>query len=392
MGRLSRLALVCIAHAGLLTVFTLFWMSISTWEFGDEILVERITQSRYLLLKTEDPQVAQLKKKLLLINCSYDKMLAPYADLYGSGTIAITDRKKLRDLFHIINESPTPPAYTVWDLFLDDPSPYDSALTAELKKLKKVVVSSHLTDSGTLYQPHPDLDYALAQFATMSGTFLKYRLLHNDSVSYMPLRLYEKLHDVKFSKIGGFAFSPTGWWLNSFIVDLPIRRVHMDENEITVWNVGEALENFTVEEIRSTVSDRLLIVGDFYGNDIHPTFLGNQPGPLILINTYLGIEKGRARISTFLFLLIFLLYAASTAHVLRQQQHAKLMTEKVLRIRIGKFLLKYLSYIVIFALFTILVYALTGQHLQLLLFALYFNVLDYTMAKYRGPVERFLKT
>jgi len=386
----GRKALICFVHAFILTMLTFWWMSVSTWEFGDEVLVERITQSRYLLFDSKDDEVESLKKKLLLINCSYDKLLVPYEDAYGIGTKPITDRQKLRDLVHIINAAPVPPLYTVWDLFMDYPTIYDSALVAELRTLKRVTLSSHPTEKSIIQKPHEGLDYALAQYATMSDTFLKYRLIYDQSVKYVPLRLYEELHPSSHQKFAGFVFSE-GWWLNSFIVDLPIRRFHMDNNEITVWNVGEALENFTPEEIQETVKDRLLVVGDFYENDIHQTFLGEQPGPLLMINTYLGILKGRPKITMLLFSLVFMLYFVSTWYVLSRRTNERVLKVVMFRQRIGRFVLKYLTYIVVFTLYTVFAYAVTGQHLQLLLFALYFNLIDFVVTKYGDRISQALK-
>jgi hypothetical protein len=385
-----RLVLISLAHAGLLTLLTLWWMSVGTWEFGDEVVIERITQSRFLLFGNEDPLVAETKKKLLLINCSYDKILVPYQDDFGEGTRPITDRKKLAELLNIINRAPSKPDYTLWDIFLDHPSPYDSALIAELQVLDRVILSSYLTDSSTLYQPYPGLTYALAQYATMSDTFLKYRLLQSNEASYVPAQLYLQQHGHTWRTWAGFVFGQ-GWWLNSFIVDLPIRRVHMDNNEITVWNVGEALENFTPEEIQETVAGRLVVFGDFYENDVHETFLGQQPGPLILINTYLGLVKEGARITLLLFSCIFLLYFVATQYVFHLREYReKLFSQKIYRVRIARFLFKYLTYIVIFAIYTVLVYLVTEQHVQLLLFALYFNVFDFLMSKYGDEVKAWL--
>ncbi len=365
-------------------------MSVGTWEFGDEVLIERITQSRFLLFSDTDPKVEALKKKLLLINCSYDKILVPYADNFGSGQRPITDRRKITELLRIINRAPVPPDFTLWDVFLDYPSDYDSALVAELRALKRVILSSYLTDSSTLHKPFPKLTYALAQYATLTGTFLKYRLLYNDSVSYVPLQLYKEMNPAAFKKQSGFVWSDNGWWLNSFIVDLPIRRVHMDNNEITVWNVGEALDNFSAEEIQQTVAGRLVVIGDFYENDVHQTFLGDQPGPLLLINTYLGLVNGQARISLKLFLLVFLLYLIATVYIFHFHGQRKLLEYQTRKNRVMQFILKYFSYIVIFGLFTVLTYTLTRQHLQLLLFAIYFNVLDFVMGKYGEKIKKMI--
>jgi len=334
--------------------------------------------------------VEAMKKKLLLINCSYDKILVPYQDNFGSGQRPITDRKKITQLLHLINQSPKPPDFTLWDIFLDYPSPYDSALIVELKALRKVILSSYLNDSSSLYKPFPSLTYSLAQYATLTGTFLKYRLMFNDSITYVPLQLYKSFNEIKFRKRAGFVFSDKGWWLNSFIVDLPIRRIHMDNNEITVWNVGEALDNFTPQEIQETVAGRLIVIGDFYENDVHQTFLGDQPGPLLLVNSFLGLSKGQARITWKLFMMVFILYLTATVYILEFHGKKKLIEYQTRRNRFVQFVLKYFSYIVIFGLFTVVTYAITRQHLQLLIFAIYFNVLDFVILKYGDRVKKVI--
>lgn len=92
-----------------------------------------------------------------------------------------------------------------------------------------------------------------------------------------------------------------------------------------------------------------------------------------MINTYLGIVKGRPKITLLLFSLVFMLYFASTWYVLSRRNNERVLKVVMFRQKIGRFFLKYLTYIVVFTLFTVFVYVVTGQHLQLLLFALYFN-------------------
>ncbi|HZY80031.1 MAG TPA: hypothetical protein VFE50_10945 [Cyclobacteriaceae bacterium] len=363
------------AHALLLAFLTLVWMNLS-WEFSDEVIVARINQiARYEVFNTKNDVVEKFKKDLLFINTSYDKTLIEYEDDNGAGTMPITDRKKLADLFHVINDAPADPALVVVDIIFDNSSQDDSLLSTELRKIDKLVISSELKN-GRPVQPWPGLNFALAQYETTTGTFLKYNLV-NDSIHYLPTAMYYETQDIKFKEWAGVVRTYPGWWMNSFIVDLPVRRAHIDNGEVLIWNLGEAL-TFPPEEVKNIVGNKIIIVGDIYNYDTHQTLLGQQPGPLIVANAYLGMLQGVPRIKLLDGFLIFCLYFVSTMYVLDWRRHKD---------KLGKLVLSFFTYIFIFSLYSIFLYLLTSRHFQLLIFGLYFNLFEYLFDRYRPKVQ-----
>jgi len=378
-----KVIVVSAAHALLLAVFTLVWMNLS-WEFGDEVIVARINQiARYEVFNPTNKVVEQFKKDLLLVNTSYDKTLINFEDDYGSGTRAITDRKKLAEFLHLVSLGEHQPALVVIDIKFDNPSPDDSLLRTELGKIKNLVISSPLDANGNPARPWPGLNFALAEYETTTGTFLKYNLV-NDTIHYLPAAMYHETRRTRFREWAGLVRSDPGWWMNSFIVDLPVRKAHIDNGEVLIWNIGEAL-SFPPEEIKTISENKVIIVGDFYEYDIHQTLLGEQPGPLIVANAYLGMLQGIPRIKLLDGFLIFSLYFVSTMYVLVWRKHKdKLIT---VRIKVGKFALKYLTYILIFSLYSIFLYLLTSRHFQLLIFGLYFNLFEYLTDRYKPNVD-----
>lgn len=376
-------------HAFLLAMLTFYWMSLD-WEFGDEVVVARLNQiNRYLLLSNEDEEAADLKKELFLLNCSYDKILVPYSDDYGSGMRAISDRKKLAEFLTLANSPQADTKIIVWDLFLDDASEHDSLLFAEMHRSKNLLISSNQEREGVISKPVPGLSYALAQYSTTSDSFLKYHILQNDSTPYMPAAIYQQLHHKQISSLGGFAWQG-GLWQNSFIVDLPIRRVHMDQNEFPVWNLGELMDSFSPEEIQQMLQHKFIVVGDFYENDLHQTLLGTQPGPLIIVNTYLGILRGIPRISFLDFFLVFILYFSVTVYLLRLRTYKTRIPGNLFKKKLARFFLKYFTYLLLFGVYTFLVYLVTRKHLQILLFAFYFNLLEFMLVKYQRRLPAWL--
>ena len=199
--------------------------------------------------------------------------------------------------------------------------------------------------------------------------------------------MYELTTHDTLQRLGPIASSKTGWWLNSFIVDLPIRQSHIDNNEVTMWNLGDILKYSSPEEIQSIAKGKIVVIGDFYEFDIHDTLLGKQPGPLIIVNTYLGLLKGVPKITFWGFFFVWLLYFACSLYILRLHGYRKkIQTSRFFRGKVMKFVLKYFSYLVFFSLYTILLYALTGKHFELILFALYFNLFEFLVRRYRKKV------
>jgi hypothetical protein len=370
-------------HAFLIAILTLVWMNLS-WEFVDEVIVARINQiARYEIFNPTNHVVEEFKKDLLLINTSYDNALVEYDEDDGSGNIAVTDRKKLADFFHVINEGKDGPALVVIDIVFSYRSEHDSILRRELHKVKNLVISTGIDQkTGKAIMPWPELNFALAQYETTTGTFLKYNLV-NDTVQYLPAAMYHETQGTKLWERGGLARSDGDWWLNSFIVDLPIRKAHIG-NEVVYWNLGESMVLYTPEEIQGLTKDRVIIVGDFFDHDIHQTLLGEQPGPLIVANAYLGMLQGIPRIKLLDGFLIFILYFFSTIYVLAWRKHKEKISG---RMKAGKFALKYLTYILIFSLYSIFLYLLTSRHFQLLIFGLYFNLFEYLVDRYKLNVE-----
>jgi hypothetical protein len=370
-------------HGLALSALTLIWMNLS-WEFGDEVIVARINQiARYEVFNPTNQVVEQFKKDLLLINTSYDKTLIPYEDDYGSGYMPATDRRMLATFMDRLSSAPQQPALVVVDLLFDHASADDSLLRVALKKIDNLIISSQSDENGNPIAPWPGLNFALAQYETTTGTFLKYNLV-SDTVQYLPAAMLHETKGTRFREWGGLVRTDSEWWMNSFIVDLPVRKVHMDNGEVLTWNLADALA-FNTQDVHRLVGGRIIIVGDFYRYDTHDTLLGAQPGPLIVANAYLGMLQGIPRIKLLDGAMIFALYFLSTFYVLvwRRKRNAFSIPS---RLRAGRFLIKYLTYLVVFSLYSIVLYLLTSRHFQLLLFGLYFNLFEYLYDRFSPMV------
>lgn len=354
-----------------------------SWEFSDEVIVARVNQVvKYLLLGSESSTVTDFKKKLLCINGSYDKALIPYEDDYGTGNQPVTDREKLAKMIATLADASTPPDLVVLDLFLDGPSPEDSLLRYHLSRIPAVVISASEDDEGKPVYRWPEFAYGLPYYETTTGSFLKYQLTSPEAV-YLATAMYQSQHKTSFHWRIGLARTEDNWWHNSFLLDLPIRRNLFETNEVILWNLGEALNLFASNEIQQIASNRIVLIGDFFQYDEHETLLGEQPGPLIVANAYLALLEETPLIRFVDGLLIFFLYFFSGYYVITFRQKGRhLFGRGTDRSRFTKFITTYFSYLLIFSIYSIGLYLLTGRHFQLLLFALYFQLIDWLSSKY----------
>jgi len=369
---------LCSLHALLLVSVTYLWMN-QPLELPDEQLIAKTNQIiRYVLWP--DKTLPSLREEFLYINCSYDKTITPFEDQFGSGQITITDREKLAHLLSIFNDAKHKPKMVVVDLLFEVPSKSDSLLVRELARSQNFVLGGD-PEIGGIKLP-AGIEKAPANYLTSSGSFFKYPVL-NDSVAYLPAALYQYIKNQK-GHLSTFGFVRMGkaWWLNSYIVDLEMRIRFLEEGTLAYLNLGELLASTPAEEIGEGAKNKIVIIGDIFINDQHDTVLGRQPGPLLVANAYLSLLRGRAAITWGGSLLLFVFYYLMSWRILSMTSDPQATT--VVTSKFVRFMLKYVSYLITFSLFSVLLYQLLDKHFQILLFAFYFNALEFIIKRYDG--------
>jgi hypothetical protein len=359
-----------------------------SFELPDERLVAKINQVIRYVLMEDEKHIAQLKNRILFINCTYDKMLIPYEDENGSGEVTITNRSKLTRLLAILNNSKEKPKLVIVDLLFVEPSQGDSLLVRELTRNPNLIQGWD-QDLGMIPLP-PSIKRAQAKYFTASGTFLKYPVLGANSTEFLPVAIYDHLQK-QTPRLNWLGFVRMGnqWWLNSFIVDIEMRKHYLSDNRLAYVNLGELLLSETEAEIAESASGKIVVIGDVFVNDQHDTVLGEQPGPMIVINAYLSMLRGQPAITwkASLLLLIFYYYMSRRLLIMTHEK----LSETQATPKFVRFLLKYVSYLLIFSLFSIALYQLFDKHFQILLFAFYMNGLEFLIKRYDGLRKRIEK-
>ena len=377
--RLFILIGVSILHSIILLFFT-FWMLERNYTYGDEnflIKWSSIVKKIVLGIDSKPP-----RGDFLFINTCYDNMLIDKLDDDGLplGNLSVTDREKLTKFFEIINKNPDGYKYILCDIFFEDESTSDVELNFQLSKAKNTLIPYLQDDTGKIKLPLFNINKGLATYNKISGSFLKYKLLRNDSLKSIPLKMYEDIYKTSFIKKGIFTYLNNNLCLNNVIIDFKIRYYDILEeksaNSYPFINLGELL-SLPDSIVLESVKNRIVLVGDLKDRDIHPTAIGDMPGILILLNTYLTLANQENSIKLFMLLILLASYFFISIDVFSTKSFSeRKIIQKLSKNKFGNFIVKFLGYIVYLSIVSLLIYFLYNMHINILIFAVYFKSMD----------------
>lgn len=267
---------------------------------------------------------------ITLINTSFDQTLVDY---YGDrdfpqGKIAITDRKDLFDFLKIANQFKEY-KYIILDIALDKKGLlYDDSLAHLIPQMKNITVarSRKYGLMKALSSKAGWVDYYKMPYET---GFTKYVWGTNERQS-LALRVYNEYDNKNAIKsiLGLLYFDGPRLCHENSILFYYIKFLHrgtispgsQKRDIYTYQNLGTdfydslIVDNTNkinkIEKVRRCIKNKMVIIGDFLGNDIHETYAGEMPGALINLNAYLALHNGDHLVKLFQVILLFLFYFA----------------------------------------------------------------------------------
>lgn len=383
----TKLFVFAMLHS-LFLIFVSLWLVNQYFVLGDEkILFQATAGIKKIILGLEskpDP------KDFIFVNTSYDNILIDMLDEDGLpfGNQPVTDRKKLALFFERLNKKPECYKYIVCDIFFKDSSQYDSLLNSKLSCTKNIIIPYHLSDSGNAELPLININRGLADYRAVQYVFMKYALIENDTMKSLPLKMYEDITGKKFNYnkfLSGVNGKPS---FNSTVIDFKLRYYElMDRNSEKMYNLvnlGELLRmNDSV--FFKAVNNKIILIGDYYENDIHQTLFGKMSGTLILLNVYLSLINGENLISFGLLIILFIGFFFISIELFSEKSLGeRKLIAKYTQKKIGKFILKYLSYVLYLTTLSIITYLIFNIHLNILIIAVYLKAIDSLLKYIRG--------
>ncbi len=258
-----------------------------------------------------------------VFNVGYDKQLVAIRDEYNDsiGSEVVTDRKTLMTLLDIAEKSDY--RYLFLDIRFEKglETEQDSILFSKIKSMPRLAISTHTKDGGYeiadpgLREKSGYADYRSTYF---SG-FTRYDFLQNDSLS-VALKMYREIDGGDIRRIGPFFFSDGKLCHNMQFLrfkDSDVMDLGDDPDAISKYPPfgGEILNILNEDQLIDLMKGKIIVVGDMV-HDIHTTYAGDVPGPLLNIRAYEALRSGYHLVDWKLTSLLFIIYACISYFVL----------------------------------------------------------------------------
>lgn len=392
------------ALSAILIIAATYIIDSSPYPTGDEVTIEQWVER---LNKLSGIGENNIPDSVCLINITYDKAMADCtARLFDNdassaqpvGQIPVTDRRKLLD-FLTIADSLNNYRYIMLDVRFDDDIADDTvteALFRQISSMDNIVFARH---QGSRTADGAPMDKAA--FGDYHTTFLvfdvvKYPVLKadGDSDRYLPsipAKMYHDLQGVSFTTRGPLTFSDGHLCRRSIYPTLPVRMTSWAVTDpetglarLQYKNLGTDLLSVPnrVETIGRSIDNKIVVVGDFV-DDTHDTYIGQQAGTLVNLNSYIALCHGSHLVSLTGTLVQFLLFFALSLSILSGRQLLSYIPFlRKSRNGIVHFVASYIGFTVVLAVAAAITYMLFGFIFSIVFPSLYLSIFE-TCAKFR---------
>lgn len=309
-------------------------------------------------------KVKEERDEIFFVNTGLDKTLVPKYDGFGdlAGYIPITDRVALTRFLDIAEKSD--PRFILLDIRFENGlvTDSDSALFSKIKGYPKIVFSDHrdmapYTRDISLYMNSAMADYR----AHMFSGFSRYEFLQDGRES-VALRLYRIIDGGDFQKHGLIYRSGEKIAYNMQFIPLPLNLADsLGDNglERYPYLTSGILNRYSEEALKERLKDKIVIIGDF-DNDIHDSYMGSIPGPLIHYYAYRLLREGGQRVNLWYVLILFIVYTCISFYLLGPEEEYSLSNRLGIKSPAAKFMFSLLGWGTVLFLLKILLYLWLG--------------------------------
>jgi len=390
-----QIAILAILHGVFLIFITLLYLWMP-FMLDDEVFLIKVTAGikNKLLMQKRRPD----PDRFLFVNVSWEKKLIPKLDTNGFviGNQPITDRASLAKFLGALNQKPDNHEFLLIDVNFIDPSPDDSLLQAELLKAQNCVMSYHKDKKDKPIVPILKGPLGLSDMQVddeEKNLVLKYHLIQGDSLKTTPLIMYEKIHRDTLKEVFLYDRLNDKPVFNSFILDYPIDNFDIFQKKSYKYVYLSELVKMPPAFIQNMAKDRIVVVGDFEDRDLHNTIYGYMPGPFILLNAFLALERGDNALSPYFLVVLLLAFSLISYKALVANDPVTVWIKK----KFGKYIMVLeLSadvsfYLVYFGIVSVICYFFFNIHLTILILSFYMWGLEWVVIQLDEKRSKLLK-
>lgn len=305
---------------------------------GSASVAQRYEIAKSVLVGVSD----KVPEDVMLINIAYDRELVPYYEGeqydFSSGSIPVTNRKLLTDLFTQLAANPTY-KYILCDVRIEpngDPERVereDSLLNA-IAATPRLVLPMHEGEEPTdsrLLSKSGYCDYAVN---FVESNFVKYEFCKNGHESF-PLKAYHELTGTTIQKHGPVYTSNNSICRKCVELKFPVRIYSDGVKDLDALGVKSGLGKMSgyqkvfynlgadVIDMEMNLAEKakgkIIVIGDFSGGDNHSTYLGDMPGAVINYNALCALLNNDHMISLWEIIFLFVLYLMVTIYIMNER-------------------------------------------------------------------------
>jgi len=281
---------------------------------------------RLVLTKNDDKMS---KDSIVFINISKSLVIDSTAHT------PVTDRRQLSALLAILSRHPKGFKYAFFDVLMQPSSPADSAILGTAAGLGRKVLFTAAEVGGSTAQAvvGPEFPTAPANFNSVHGLVLNYPLVADISagrylaVTTAPLRIYQDMNPgtvIRLAPVfsGTFVYIGAQLSLRDPFIEPRFRPIDLQvvpnvPPDFRIFDLNYLLANADRPNFfKDYLKDKMIIVGQLdpdNDSDVHQTVLGNTFGPLLVLNSYLGIVHGEAGVNMLWLLFMLMVFVAVSA-------------------------------------------------------------------------------
>ncbi len=324
----------------------------------------------------------------IFINTGKD--LALIEDTLDYGNITVSDREKIYNLLHYINQATLKPIYTVIDIefyyhYTNNP-PIDSLIQNEINANPNTIIPILKNNSGHYIRPLINTNYGYAHYTTYGSKFNKFQFIDNDSIPSIPMALQLAIHQpsYKYNALYTTCNNKLSWssiWPSYYISEYELKANKIRYAQY--YNLGEILLGLQSDSTKTNTyfANKIIMIGNFE-QDQHNTAVGSMPGTLLLANIYLSLLNNEHIVNGWwVMMMIVALSFLSYFAWFSKMPEIQLKFSFVFSKPIANFIKRYISYFGCMFLLSILSVLVIKVQPSLFLPALLFTVIEYFRQK-----------
>lgn len=383
----------------LMTLGLWLWISSFPIPFTGEVsILKYVSYAKELVESHSDEEVSYLENASF-INIAYDKDLVVINDEFGfpKGHYPITDRYALLRFLKLAHQFPSY-HQIILDVYFDPSlsTEWDDSLYQLIVTTPRIHIPKH--NDAALPSEILSSVVSFSDYYTTSeqNDFMKYPLF-SDKEMTLALKMWSDSlkKPCHFGRLMGY--TEDRLIIKSIIPSLRIPHLpeYTDNGEKIIFNLTtDILEPNEPYIYESIFNNKDIIIGDLTENDMHNTFRGSMPGPLIHYNTYIDLLHGRHLFSmwfVFVILVSFWILSFDTIYGISFDKYFS-RYKWLIHNKLTRIMSQWISYSAILTIVSILAFLIFNTVFDVFITATIFTLYNQIFSIYKKHGTKIINT